>query len=112
VARPYLWQVPILHRWGRENGHETQIGVSRYAEGSKEHVREMAVTIADEWQHKGLGRLRAQRLIEYARSHGVTQLYFVDLADNSAMRNLANELGMSVRRNTDQPNEVIYSLTL
>jgi GNAT superfamily N-acetyltransferase len=95
-----------------KDGHETQIGVSRYAEGSKEHLREMAVTIADEWQHKGLGRLLAQRLIEYARSHGVTQLYSVDLADNSAMRSLANELGMSVRRNTDEPNQVIYSLTL
>jgi GNAT superfamily N-acetyltransferase len=96
----------------QQDGREVQIGVSRYAEGSREGVREMAVTIADEWQHKGLGRLLAQRLIEYARSHGVTQLYSVDLADNSAMHNLANELGMSVRRNPDEPNQVIYSLTL
>jgi GNAT superfamily N-acetyltransferase len=96
----------------QKNGQETQIGVSRYTEGSKENVREMAVTIADEWQHKGLGRLLAQRLIEYARSHGVKQLYSADLADNSAMRHLASELGMSARRNPDETDQIIYSLTL
>ncbi len=96
----------------QKDGRELQIGVSRYAEGSKEGVREMAVTIADEWQHKGLGRLLAHRLVEYARGHGVTQLYSVDLADNSAMRNLANELGMNVRHEADEPTQVIYSLKL
>jgi len=96
----------------QENGREVQIGVSRYAEGANENVREMAVTIADRWQHKGLGRLLAKRLIEYARSHGVTQLYSVDLADNSAMRHLADELGMSAKRHADDPNEVVYSLAL
>ena len=96
----------------QKDGRETQIGVSRYAEGSKENVREMAVTIADEWQHKGLGGMLVKRLIEYARSHGVTQLYSVDLADNTAMRNLAHDLRMSVRRNPDDPNQVIYSLML
>ena len=96
----------------QKDGHATQIGVSRYVEGSKENVREMAVTVADEWQHKGLGGLLSKRLIEYARIHGVKQLYSVDLADNSAMRHLANELGMSARPNADEPNQVIYSLTL
>jgi acetyltransferase len=96
----------------QESGHEREIGVSRYAESSNEDVREMAVTVADEWQHKGLGRLLATRLIEYAKSHGVKQLYSVDLADNSAMRKLAGELRMSVRRDPDDPNQVIYNLVL
>jgi GNAT superfamily N-acetyltransferase len=93
-------------------GRETQIGVSRYAEGADKGVREMAVTIADAWQHKGLGRLLAIHLIDYARSHGVRQLYSVDLADNVAMRHLAHDLGMSVRRSADDPSQVIYSLSL
>jgi GNAT superfamily N-acetyltransferase len=96
----------------QEGGHEKEIGVSRYAESPDEDVREMAVTVADEWQHKGLGRLLATRLIEYAKSHGVKQLYSVDLADNSAMRKLASELRMSVRRDQDDPHQVIYSLVL
>jgi L-amino acid N-acyltransferase YncA len=72
----------------------------------------MAVTIADEWQHKGLGQLLAKQLIGYAKSHGVKQLYSVDLADNSGMRKLASELGMSVRRDPEDAHQVIYSLTL
>jgi GNAT superfamily N-acetyltransferase len=94
------------------DGHETQIGVSRYVSSSKEDVREMAVTIADEWQHKGLGLLLVNHLTTYAKSHGVKQLYSVDLADNSAMRELARELGMSASRDPEDAHQVIYSLTL
>ena len=96
----------------QKSGHEVQIGVSRYAEGTDKNVREMAVTVADEWQHKGLGQRLAAQLIEYAKNHGVTKLYSVDLADNTAMRHLANDLGMSCVRNPDDPNQVIYSLSL
>jgi GNAT superfamily N-acetyltransferase len=96
----------------QENGRETEIGVSRYAEGSSDGVGEMAVTIADAWQHKGLGRSLVQRLIAYAKTHGVKRLYSVDLADNVAMRDLARELGMNVRRDPGDANQVIYSLTL
>jgi acetyltransferase len=96
----------------QENGHETQIGVSRYAECPSDGVGEMAVTIADAWQHKGLGQLLVKRLITYAKTHGVKQLYSVDLADNVAMQKLAGDLGMSARRDPDDANQVIYSLTL
>jgi len=96
----------------QKDSREIQIGVSRYAQSESGNVREMAVTIADEWQHKGLGRLLAMHLIDYARSHGVRQLYSVDLADNTAMRHLANDLGMRARRNEDDSNQVIYSLAL
>jgi L-amino acid N-acyltransferase YncA len=96
----------------QKNGCETEIGVSRYAGCSSDGVGEMAVTIADAWQHKGLGQLLLKRLIAYARTHGVKQLYSVDLADNTAMRELATEFGMSVKRDPNDANQVIYSLTL
>ncbi len=95
-----------------ESGREREIGVSRYAHGSKEGASEMAVTIADAWQHKGLGSLLARHLIDYARGHGVRQLYSVDLAENTAMRHLAQDLGMQASRSADDPSEVIYSLPL
>jgi GNAT superfamily N-acetyltransferase len=96
----------------QDAGRERQIGVSRYAEGATAEAREMAVTIADEWQHKGLGSVLARHLIDYARGHGVTQLYSIDLAENAAMRHLAHDLGMSLRRSLDDPSQVIYSLPL
>ena len=96
----------------QENGHEKEIGVSRYAECSSDGVGEMAVTVADAWQHKGLGQLLVGRLIAYARSHGMKQLYSLDLMDNPAMRELADDLGMDVKGDPDDANQVIYSLTL
>jgi GNAT superfamily N-acetyltransferase len=94
------------------DGHEVEVGVSRFVEGAQDDAREMAVTIADEWQHKGLGRLLTDRLIEYAKDHGVKHLYSVDLVDNAAMRALAHDLGMSVRSDPDDPHQVIYTLAL
>ena len=41
----------------RRDGVETEIGVSRYAPNSRSDAREIAVTVADEWQHKGLGTM-------------------------------------------------------
>jgi RimJ/RimL family protein N-acetyltransferase len=96
----------------QRDGHETEIGVSRYSELASDGAGEMAVTIADTWQDKGLGELLLQRLFAYAKSHGVKRLYSVELADNSAMRKLAGELGMRVTGDPDDPNQVIYSLSL
>jgi len=96
----------------KKDGHETEIGVSRYAEYPGEGAGELAVTIADAWQHKGLSQVLLKQLIDYARTHGIKRLYSVELADNSAMRELATEFGMTVSRNPDDMNQVIYSLTL
>jgi RimJ/RimL family protein N-acetyltransferase len=95
-----------------KDGVETEIGVSRYAPNANEDVREMAVTIADDWQHQGIGTSLTEKLIAFARDHGVKTLYSVDLADNTAMRQLAKEIGMSSRRDPEDARQVIYSLTL
>jgi RimJ/RimL family protein N-acetyltransferase len=96
----------------KTNGHETEIGVSRYAEYPTAGAGELAITIADAWQHKGLAQLLLKQLITYAKTHGIKQLYSVEFADNTAMRELAREFGMSVRRDPGDANQVIYSLTL
>lgn len=96
----------------REEDHETEVGVSRYAPNASEDCREMAVTVADEWQHIGIGTLLAQKLIDHAKDHGVKNIYSVDLADNIHMRQLAEDLGMSSRRDPEDAHQVIYSLAL
>ena len=50
----------------KENGQEKGIGVSCYAPNSKEDVREISVTVADKWQHKGIGTLLTKQLIAFA----------------------------------------------
>jgi L-amino acid N-acyltransferase YncA len=59
-----------------------------------------------------LAKILTQQLIDSARHYGVKQLYSVELSDNSAMRKLARELGMSKTPDPDDVGQVIYSLTL
>jgi GNAT superfamily N-acetyltransferase len=96
----------------RRDGREKEIGVSRYAPNSKCDVREIAVTVADEWQRKGLGASLMNQLIQTARVQGIKQLFSVDLSNDMAMSELANELGMSSVRDTADPHLTIHSLTL
>ncbi len=96
----------------RRDGRETEIGVSRYAPNSRSDVREIAVTVADEWQHKGLGTMLMKQLIQSAQCNGVKQLYSIDLSDNAAMRSLAKDLGMSANGDPNDPHQTIYSLQL
>ena len=96
----------------RDDGRETEIGVSRYAPNSSSDVREIAVTVADDWQRKGLGTALMKQLIQSARSNGVKHLYSIALAENAGMRALAGELGMRASRDPSNPQQTIYSLAL
>ena len=92
------------------NAKEIEIGVCRYVVTSKPDVYELALTIADIWQHKGLGKLLMNQLISYAKSHGIKWLYSVELADNALMHNLCKELGMQAKIDPDDVHQIIYSL--
>jgi len=96
----------------RRLDRELEIGVSRYAANDQSGVREIAVTVADEWQRKGLGAALTRTLIEQARSIGVKRLYSIELADNVAMQRLAKDLGMSAARDPNDPQQVVHSLAL
>jgi len=96
----------------QEDGEEVEVGVSRYAPGATEDHREFAITVADDWQDRGLGAELARRLIAHARDHGVKRLHSVELADNAFMRALAAELGMSTNRDPNDVHQVIYSLSI
>lgn len=94
------------------NDREVEIGVARYAPYAGSNSREMAVTVADEWQHRGLGTTLVKHLIETAKVNGVTQLYSVGLVDNRAVAALAKNLRMVSMRDPSDPRQVIYSLAL
>ncbi len=93
-------------------GHEVAIGVSRYAPSQQDGVREMALTVADDWQQAGVAELLMRQLLDYAKSHGVRKLYSVELAENHAMQQLAKKLGMAAAYDPDDSTQVIYTLTL
>ena len=96
----------------RNEGREVEIGVCRYAPGGNSEVREMAVTIADDWQHTELAKRLLDHLLIAAKQYGIRQLYAIELADNQAMRNLAKDAGMAAERDPRDATQVIYSLGL
>lgn len=91
---------------------ERQVGVSRYAGADPVRGAEISVAVADDWQHKGLGKLLLAHLIDHARAHDVKRLYSMDAANNDRMRKLARHVGFSEQPDPDDIRQVIFSLEL
>ena len=71
------------------------VSVGRYAPNPDGTTAEFALTVADEWQGKGIGRALLERLCTSAREAGYAALYGNILADNHDMLRLAARLGFS-----------------
>src|SRR5215212_129367 len=70
------------------------VGVARYAAWrDRAGIADLAITIADDWQGRGLGTLLASRAIEYARHNGITVLTGSTLWENGPARRLLARLG-------------------
>jgi acetyltransferase len=76
--------------------HENEfVAVGRYAPNPDGRTAEFALTVADAWQAKGLGRALLARLCDAARAAGYQALYGHILADNRDMLDLAARLGFA-----------------
>lgn len=80
-------------------GHEF-VGVGRYSPNADGETAEFALTIADAWQGRGIGRALLERLCDCARAAGYRTLYGHILNANQDMRGLAERLGF-VRASSD-----------
>jgi acetyltransferase len=77
-------------------GSELAIGVARYARLEDGVSCEFAITIADAWQCRGIGRRLLTMLIASARQHGATRLVGEVFASNTPMLQLAQSLAFRV----------------
>ena len=77
-----------------EGAEQSEIGVARLSIEADDTC-EFAVTVADEWQHKGLGTLLMQHLISSAIERGIKSMHSIDAADNEPMREFAAHLGFN-----------------
>jgi GNAT superfamily N-acetyltransferase len=89
-----------------------EIGVCRFSVSADGQSCEFAVTVADEWQKKGLGSILMRHLIEVARTRGVRKMISIDAADNPAMRDLARFLGFVRERDPNDATQVIHTMVL
>jgi acetyltransferase len=65
------------------------------------------VTIRSDKQGLGLGRVCFERVLDYARTRGIEEVWGSVLAENDGMLGLADKLGFSRRRDPEAPEIVI-----
>lgn len=69
------------------------VGVARYVREEDPQVAEAAVTVADEWQGRGLGTALLHEIAERARQEGVERFTAYVLARNDDMIDMLFRLG-------------------
>ncbi|MFI6444398.1 GNAT family N-acetyltransferase [Kitasatospora sp. NPDC050543] len=63
---------------------------------------ELALAVADTWQHHGVGTLLVEHLVHAARERGIRELEADTLVGNRAVHKLFSDLGLPVHRHLDQ----------
>ncbi len=91
-----------------QNGAETLVGEARYALSTCGRSAEFAVMVDPAWQGLGLGARAMHALLACASQQGVKRLHASVLADNWAMRVLAQHCGFYVAPHT-QGDELVYA---
>ena len=87
------------------------VGIARYVRDREDpHAAEIAVTVIDGWQGRGLGTELLARLSSRARSEGIHRFTALVAADNRAMAGLLRN--MSARLVGRSPGTVEYEITL
>ena len=88
------------------------VGVARYVrEAERPHVAEAAVTVADAWQHRGLGGKLLRRLCARAAENRIRVFSATLFASNDAMLALFERLGeVTVTRRDGATIEIVVEL--
>ncbi len=82
-------------------GDETVVAEARYACGADPAVAEFAVSVAEEWQGRGLASLLLGKLLCRAASAGIGRVVGETLATNAPMLHLARKAGFTTTRSAD-----------
>jgi acetyltransferase len=83
----------VLHK---PDSPQPFFGVVRLAGDPDNFGAEFAIVVRSDFHRRGIGRLLMTRLIQYARSRGLSELTGDILAENHAMLALAAELGFAM----------------
>jgi acetyltransferase len=73
---------------------------------------EFAILVRHEFAHRGLGTLLMQRIIAYAKTRGIGELFGLVLRENRKMLQLSRDLGFVVSIDRDDPAYVSVTLAL
>jgi hydrogenase maturation protease len=89
------------------------VGIARYIRLPEEAATaEVAVTVADAWQHRGIGYALLERLVRRARAAGVSSFRAICLSRNVDIQQLLREFSSDTRTKTPEPGVVELETTL
>lgn len=71
---------------------QAMVGVARFVRGDDPSYAEVAVTVVDDWHHKGVAKAILDRLVDRAREVGVTHFVALVLSENDAALELFSHL--------------------
>ena len=83
------------------DGRDEQIGVARYTTNLDKTSCEFALTVSDDWQHRGIGHLLMRELMDVARDRDLSVMDGQVLANNSKMLDLVATLGFKISNDPD-----------
>jgi RimJ/RimL family protein N-acetyltransferase len=92
-----------------EAGEEI-LGVVRLYSGSSHETGEYAILLRSDLKGRGLGWALMQRIIECAKSEGLSRIYGQVLQENSVMLKMCRELGFEIK--TDAEDRGVFDVTL
>ncbi len=89
------------------------LGIARYVRDVDDpQAAEVAVTVTDDWQGKGLGTELLRRLTDRAREEGITRFTALAAAENSAVRPLLQGIGVELQTANAGAGTVEYETEL
>ena len=88
------------------------VAVARYARDTTGKSAEFAVTVANQWQGRGVGTQLTTTLFEFAARRGIEHIYGTIFATNERMLQVARNLGMTVTSVPGDASLMIVSLDL
>jgi GNAT superfamily N-acetyltransferase len=89
------------------------LGIARYIRDAADPERaEVAVTVVDDWQRRGLGTELLGRLADRARQEGIRHFTALVAAANSAVVGLLDDSSVGVRVIQREPGTVEYEIEL
>jgi RimJ/RimL family protein N-acetyltransferase len=90
----------------RVNGHLQMIGEAPYAAVDDAVTYEFAISVADEWQRRGIGTRMVQLVEQEVANLGGRYLVADALQSNEAVRRLAQRVGFVIKGNSYDPRLV------
>jgi acetyltransferase len=96
-----------------DGGRETVVAEARYArDGTDPSVAEFAVSVAEDWQGRGLASRLMSKLICRAAGAGIARVVGETLAGNERMLHLARKAGFTARPSAEVPGVVFLEKQL